>query len=265
MFCALAFSGAKAQSVPFNLATDSVCHRSKTTLVEWGLGGVSLLDTYLSPLTYKGTDLAFNYHTERLAHWGKGNVTVSGQYGWHNAYAQSPTDDGKYIDAELTFSGGWHYNWRPSPHWRLAAGGLMELSGGFTYNIRNSNNPAQARLGTALLASGIAAYYFAFFKKKATVRLQLDGQLVGVQFSPEYGQSYYEIFSLGHSAGVIHFTHPGNCPTGRAQLHVVLPIKRSHISVGYQADIRQSQLGGLKRHAWRNMLMIGYTRNLKRL
>lgn len=265
LFCALAFSEVKAQSVPFTLTADSAHQHIKTTLTEWGVGGVSLLDTYLSPLTYKGTDFAFDYHTERLAHWGKRHVTVSGQYGGHYAYAQSPTDDGKYMDAELSFSGGWHYNWRPSPHWRLAAGGLMELSGGFTYNTRNSNNPAQARLGTAFLASGIAEYYFAFFKRKATVRLQLDGQLMGVQFSPEYGQSYYEIFSLGHSAGIIHFTHLGNCPTGRAQLHVVLPIKRSHISVGYQADIRQSQLGGLKRHAWRNALMIGYVRNLKRL
>lgn len=265
LFCALAFSGAKAQSVPLPLtAADSLRH-TKTTLTEWGIGGVSLLDTYLSPLTYTGTDFALNHHTERLAHWGKGHVTVSAQYGGHYAYAQSPTDDGKYMDAEITLSGGWHYNWHPAEHWRLAAGGLLELSGGFTYNTRNSNNPAQGRLGTALLASGVAEYYFRFFKQRATVRMQLDGQLMGVQFSPEYGQSYYEIFSLGHTNGIIHFTHPGNCPSVRAQLHVILPIKRSSISVGYQADIRQSELGGLKRHAWRNVLMIGYVRNLKRL
>ncbi len=265
LFCALALCGAKAQSVRLPFATtDSLCH-VKTTLTEWGVGGANLLDTYLSPLTYTGTDFAINHHTERLAHWGKGRVTVNAQYGGHYAYVQSPTDDGKDFDAELTLSGGWHYNWRPTNHWRLAIGGLLELSGGFTYNTRNSNNPAQGRLGTALLASGVAEYYFRFFKKRATVRLQLDGQLAGVQFSPEYGQSYYEIFSLGHTNGIIHFTHPGNCPSARTQLHVVLPIKRSNISVGYQADIRQSKLGGLKRHAWRNVLMIGYVRNLKRL
>lgn len=265
LFCALAFSRAKAQSVPLPQATTDTLRHTKTTLTEWGVGGVSLLDTYLSPLTYTGIDFALNHHTERLAHWGKGHVTVGAQYGGHYAYAQSPTDDGKYFDAELTFSGGWHYNWHPAPHWRLAAGGLLELSGGFTYNTRNSNNPAQGRLGTAVLASGLAEYYFRFFKKRATVRLQLDGQLMGVQFSPEYGQSYYEIFSLGHTAGIVHFTHPGNCPSARAQLHVVLPIKRSRISVGYQADIRQSELRGLKRHAWRNVMMIGYARNLRRL
>ena len=99
LFCALAFSEVKAQSVPFTLTADSTHQHIKTTLTEWGVGGVSLLDTYLSPLTYKGTDFAFDYHTERLAHWGKRHVTVSGQYGGHYAYAQSPTDDGKYMDA----------------------------------------------------------------------------------------------------------------------------------------------------------------------
>lgn len=264
LFCALTFSGVKAQSVAPSFANDSLQH-VKTTLTEWGIGRANLLDTYLSPLTYKGTDVAVAHHTERLAHWGKKKVTVSALYAGHYAYAQSPTDDGKYMDAEFTFAGGWHYNWRPSAHWRLAMGGLMELSGGFTYNTRNSNNPAQGRLGTSLMASGLTEYYFLFFKQKATVRLQLDGQLMGVQFSPEYGQSYYEIFSLGHTSGIVHFTHPGNCPSARAQLHVVLPIKRSRISVGYQADVRQSLLGGLKRHAWRNVFMIGFARNLKRL
>ena len=91
MFCALAFSEVKAQSVPITLTADSAHQHIKTTLTEWGVGGVSLLDTYLSPLTYKGTDFAFDYHTERLAHWGKRHVTVSGQYGGHYAYAQRPS------------------------------------------------------------------------------------------------------------------------------------------------------------------------------
>lgn len=261
LFCALTAPVAvKAQRVD----TDSVPHL-KTTLTEWGLGRVNLLDTYLSPLTYKGTDLAFNHHTERLAHWGQGHVTVQALYGGHFAYVKSPTDDGKMMDAELTFAGGWHYNWHPSAHWRWAVGGLLEASGGFTYSTRNGNNPAQGRLGTALLASGLGAYYFRFFRREASVRLQIDAQMLGVQFSPEYGQSYYEIFSLGHSHGIIHFTHMGNCPSARVQLGVVLPIRRARVSIGYQADVRQSQLGGLKRHAWRNTFMIGFVRKLQRL
>ena len=106
MFCALAFSEVKAQSVPFTLTADSAHQHIKTTLTEWGVGGVSLLDTYLSPLTYKGTDFAFDYHTERLAHWGKRHVTVSGQYGGHYAYALSPTDEANTLMPNLASQEG---------------------------------------------------------------------------------------------------------------------------------------------------------------
>lgn len=243
---------------------DSTCRLKRTTMT-WGVGRANVLDTYLSPLEYTGTDFAMNYRTERKAHWGRGHVTVMSLYTGHYAYVSSPTDDGKAMDAELNASGGWHYNWHPASRWRLAAGGLMEMSGGFTYNTRNSNNPAQARLGASVWASGIASYDFPFFRKTATARLQLDAQLLGAQFSPEYGQSYYEIFSLGHSSGIVHFTQPGNCPTARLTADVTLPIKRCNLTLGYSADIRQSQLGGLKRHAWRHCFMIGFTRKLIRL
>lgn len=254
----------------FRLQAQSCCQgdslvRQKRTTLTWGMGRANVLDTYLSPLEYVGSDFSMNYRTERKAHWGKGRVTVMSLYTGHYAYVSSPTDDGKEMDAEVNASGGWHYNWHPTSRLRLAAGGLMELTSGFTYNTRNSNNPAQARLGFSLWASAIASYDFRFLRKTATARLQLDAQMIGAQFSPEYGQSYYEIFSLGHHSGIVHFTQPANCPTVRLTADVTLPIKRSNITLGYLADIRQSRLGELKRHAWRNCFMIGFTRKLVRL
>ena len=231
----------------------------------WGVGRGSVLDTYLSPLTYTGTNFTLFLQTERQARWGHGHVTVQAIYTGQGAYLHSPTDDGKDIDAELSAAGGWLYHWDVGTHWRLSLGGMIEGSGGFTYNTRNSNNPAQARLGTDLQASARAEYAFKFFGQKASARLQLDGQALGMQFSPEYGQSYYEIFSLGHSHGIIHLTHPGNCPSARMQATVTLPVKRTRLTLGWLSDVRQSKLGGLKRHAWRNTFIIGYTRQLRRL
>lgn len=228
----------------------------------WGAGRANVLDTYLSPLEYTGPDFTAAHQTERTARWGKGRVSTYSLYTGQVAYLRSPTDDGKEWDAELTAAGGWHYNWHPLPRLRVAAGGLMELSGGFTYNTRGSNNPAQGRLGLALAASGLAEYRFPLFRKEAVARIQLEAQLIGVQFSPEYGQSYYEIFSLGHSSGTVHFTQPANCPTYRLQTQLTLPVCRARLTLGYLGDIRQSKLGGLKRHAWRHSFIIGYTRQL---
>lgn len=229
----------------------------------WGAGRANVLDTYLSPLEYKGLDLAVQHRTERAAHWGGGRVTVLSMYGGHAAYMKSPTDDGKEWDAELTAAGGLLYNWQPAKHWRFGVGGTVEGSGGFTYNTRGSNNPAQGRLGISLNATGLAEYRFTLWHRTATARVMADVQMAGVQFAPEYGQSYYEIFSLGHTDGIIHFTHPGNCPTGRLQATLTLPVSGAKLTLGYLADVRQSKLGGLKRHAWRNNFMIGYTRHLR--
>ena len=246
--------------------SDTLFLPSKITTRQWlwGIGKGNILDTYLSPFSYTGTDISLLYRTERRAHWGKNKVSVKSLYNAHGCYAKSPTDDGKALDIEITASGGWHYNWYCSS-WRFALGGLLEASGGFTYNTRNGNNPAQARLGASILASAIVGYVFNFCKRKATASIEINAQMMGLQFAPTYGQSYYEIFSLGHTNGILHFTQPFNCPTEQILATITLPIKKSQVTLGYVADIRQSKLGELKRHAWRNSLMIGYTRQFKRL
>ncbi len=249
--------GASCEPVDCCAAKWRVCEKQWL----WGVGRANVLDTYLSPLEYTGTDLSMTLRTERAAHWGKG-VNVVAEYTAHMAYLHSPTDDGKEWDGEFSAAGGWIRSWQLNGHWRLAAGGLAEASGGFTYNTRGSNNPAQGRFGVQLEATALAEYTFRIGRKQASARVQADAPLIGAQFSPVYGQSYYEIFSLGHSHGVVHFTHPGNVPTARLLAVATLPVLKSHVSIGYLADIRQSRLGGLRRHAWRNSIMIGYTRTL---
>ena len=122
---ALAAVPAHPHNVPTNRCDTSATNTKHTPDVPhtterqwlWGAGSASLLDTYLSPLTYHGTNLVMLNRTERLAHWGRGHVTVAGLYSVHGAYAQSPTDDGKYLDTEFNASGGWHYNWHSTRHW----------------------------------------------------------------------------------------------------------------------------------------------------
>ena len=273
--CCLSFSTVRAQQTVDSCRytsllpeIDKFVHETSSTsrLTQrqwlWGIGGISLLDTYLSPLTYKGMNLCFVHQTERKARRLGKSLTLHSFYSGHFDYTQSPTEDGKNLDAELTAAGSLLHNFTLAPQWRLGLGGTLEGSSGFTYNTRGSNNPAQGRLGISLAASALLEYRFSFIRQRATARLQADAQVAGVQFSPQFGQSYYEIFSLGHSDGVVHFTHPGNCPSIRLQALVTLPIKSARLTLGYLSDIRQSKLGNLKRHAWRNNFVIGYTRRL---
>ena len=231
----------------------------------WGAGRANVLDTYLSPLEYTGPDFNVLHRTERPLRRSAGRLSLHTLFTAHLAYLHSPTDDGKEWDGELSLSGGAWRNWHVSDNWRLAAGCSGEVSGGFTYNTRGSNNPALGRLGLGLQASALSAYGFRLLGQTVRWTVQADVQLAGLQFSPEYGQSYYEIFSLGHTAGIVHLTHPLNCPTGRLLTTLSLPLRRAALHIGYLADVRQSKLGGLKRHAWRNCLTIGYSYRLQRI
>lgn len=231
----------------------------------YGVGRANVLDTYLSPMEYTGTSLGFVRRTERLARWGRGRVTVQGLFTGNVAGLSSPTDDGKEWDGQFSASFGWLCNWRPHPSLRLAAGGLAGMSTGFTYNTRNGNNPAQGRLSAELAASGLADYAFRVAGRPFSARLQLDIPLLGGMFTPAYGQSYYEIFSLGHYDHNVRLTHPFNAPSFRMLLTLNVPLGRATLSAGYHCDVRQSDVNFLKRHIWNNQFVIGYVRYVRLL
>ena len=105
-----------------------------------------MLDTYLSPLTYEEKTLRHSIEPN-AGHTEDAGVTTVSRYGLHLAYGHSPTDDGKEWDVEFSAAGGWLYNWFPVPNLRLAAGGVFELSGGFTCNSRGSNNSGTRAYG----------------------------------------------------------------------------------------------------------------------
>ena len=230
-----------------------------------GVGRTNLLDTYLSPLTYKGQSVSMTLMTERQAHWGKEKVTVMGRYDFSGAMTQNQAKNAKMWNAQVNLAGGWHYNIYNVCHvegLRIAVGGLMELATGGTYHTANGNNPAQGRLAVDLALSAIASYDFKVQDKPWQVRFQADIPLVGAMFSPQFGQSYYELFSLGHYNKNVRATWLGNAPTYRFLTTLAIPVRKSQLIIGYKADVLQTQVNGLKRHAWENEFIIGFRRGI---
>lgn len=238
-------------------------NRYTTRSTMFGIGGTNRLETYLSPLEYTGPEVRFMRESIRMTRMWGGRVSTQQFYEGNFSYSKNPTKDSEYLSGDIDWRIGWHYNWTPLPALRLMAGLQTGLSCGFVYNTSNGNNPAQGKLSTNIAASGMAIYRFNWLRRRFSVRYQFDMPLAGLMFSPNYGQSYYEIFSLGHYDRNVCFTWPGNAPCFSQLLTVDVPIGSGTLRFGYRCDIRQSHVNNLKSHTWSNLFMIGFVKHFR--
>lgn len=228
-----------------------------------GVGGVNRLETYLSPFEYKGTELRFMHESMRLTRMWRGNVSVQQFFEGNISFSHSPTRDARYLAGDFEWRIGWHYNFVPAAGLRLLAGVQTGASAGGVYNSRNGNNPAQAKLSADIAASAMAIYRLNLMGRLFAVRWQMDVPLGGLMFSPAYGQSYYEIFSLGQRDHNVCPTWIGNAPTFRSLLTLDAPLGGGTLRLGWRCDVRQSHVNHLKSHAWSNLFMIGYVKHFR--
>jgi len=228
-----------------------------------GMGKNHVYDSYLSPLDYAGSTLGFTRIGERTMQRGQGRWSQMTYFDFNASQLHNPVGNATTWDGELQFNYGQHYHLMAQPKWNVALGGLLGAHLGGTYNTRNGNNPGQLRMALDLAVSAVAARQFALWKKRWTWRTQCDIPVMGTFFTPNYGQSYYEIFILGHANRNIVFSHPFNAPSVRLLSTISIPFGTSSLTLGYKADIRQSTVHHLDRHAWHHTFLIGYTKTLQ--
>ena len=239
--------------------------RESTHATLIGIGSVRQQDTYLSPLNYKGTQVQFLYETLRPSRRGGGRWTMQSIWQGNLSYTDSPTSNANNLGGDIGYNFAMHYNWllgNAPAGLRLQLGPQLNVNAGALYNTRNGNNPAQAIVNAGVSVSMAAIYGFRIKRQPFLVRNQLDVPVVGLKFSPNYGQSYYEIFSEGNSDHNLCATTPFNAPCLRNLLTVDIPFRRSTLRAGYLIDIRQSHLHELKYHSYTHAFMIGWVRHI---
>ena len=227
-----------------------------------GIGTAEALDTYLSPLHYSGPELRFISHTlrertdsTRLFHQiiHQGNLSI----------LDNKSGYGGEMAGNYNFQYGWH--WRLYDHHfsgsslSISAGGNIDANIGFIYNTRNSNNPAQAKAYLNITPTAAAVYTIQWHHPVA-LRYEIGIPVAGIMFSPNYGQSYYEIFSKGNYDHNIVPTWPGNAPSMRQALTVDYNLWGTTWRIGYLGDYQQAKVNHLKSHVYTHAFVIGVVR-----
>lgn len=232
----------------------------------FGAGLTNLLDSYLSPYNYHGQTINHLREYTKQSKLKNDRLTTQSLFTAQLGIAENGAHTGTEITSLFTLTRAWHFNYRPVDRLRLQLGPQIGGSTGFIYNVRNSNNPAEGILNLHIGLSAAALYDFHIHNIPLRARLQADIPLLGIMFSPHYGESYYEMFSLGEkSKGNFPLTHPLNSPSYRQLLTLDFPLMKYTIRAGWLCDIHQSKVHGLKRHIWSNSIMMGIVRKFQLL
>ena len=244
--------------------TDTI--RTEKIVVRSSQIGVSFqnnLDTYLSSYNHKGGGIHFSHESFRDAR--------TGNYRWKyqilfNSRAGFNLQNGNIqLAGILGCSWSGYHPFNIGKRLKLLAGAQIQLEGGALYNMSNGNNPVSAKLRTAIAASGMAIYHFPVRRSEWVARYQLDIPLAGAMFTPEFGQSYYEM-SLGHLGNIVSFTHPLNTPSWRHMLSLDIPIRIKHRSTtlrfAYIADLYQSNINHIRCHMYHQAITFGFVKTL---
>ena len=224
-----------------------------------GIGSTEILDTYLSQEKYRGTEVRFVSHTiakRQQSRWSR-LILHQGFIAW----AKTRSGNGGEMEGIYNFQYGYLYNWHLcQQRLHIAVGAAADATLGVLYNTHGGNNPAQAKLQFAITPTASADYSFTIGSMPLKASYEVGIPLMGFMFSPNYGQSYYEIFNRGNYDHNVIFTHPVNAPSLRQMLAIDATFGRTTLRIGYLGDIRQSKVNNIKAHTYTHAFVLGFTR-----
>lgn len=222
-----------------------------------GMGRTDLLDTYLMQEHSTGTSIS--YVDSRLHRRAGRRLIRETQHQIDLSAAGTRGNRKSMLTAMYALRLGWYCPWQlQARRLQLMAGALAGIRLGVTYNTRNSNNPAQARAALNISPAAKLRWHTRIGRRPLTLRYEASLPLVGIAFSPNYGQSYYEIFSQGNYDHNVVLTSPFSGPQLHQLLAADISLGRTSLTIGYMGDIRQMEANSLKYHQYTHSFVVGW-------
>lgn len=229
--------------------------------ISFGIGSQKEHDSYLSPLLYDG--IGFTIMSERLKYFSLRSNKIS-RYNEGNfqfGFVDNPARNSSMIPFTLRYFWGIHYHIRPIPNMNILVGGLWNMDLGGRLQLSNQNNPYSLTWNTNLWLSAMIYYHVPLRKRTLTFREHFSMPFVGVMFAPNYTQTYYEIFGLGHTDNTIHITSFGERLAWRNKLSMDLPTSICTFRFGFLAERITTEINGLETRSTNLSFLIGWIYN----
>ena len=225
-----------------------------------GFGTSSVYDSYLSPLKYTGNNVGLYY--EQMKNTGLMSGNISAQHLFITNYSWSENNPGtaSYYTGIIEYNYGLHYRFRPIEKLRFFAGAQAGGLLGFVYNTRNGNNPATGKAHLNLSLSAIADYKMQIRSQPIHFRYQLGVPFIGAMYSPQFGESYYEI-GLGSTDNLVHLASFHNYFFARNMLSAEIPFNRFTLRLAYSFSFYETRINDLDTRLITNTFYIGFSQN----
>ncbi|MDR1610446.1 MAG: DUF3316 domain-containing protein [Candidatus Symbiothrix sp.] len=251
LFLLIAFSARSQEEKPVSLTYQS-------SLV--GFGTSHVYDSYLSPLKYSGLNIGLFYEQMRMIGWGSGNFSSQHQFFIDYSYTENKTKTASDQTGLLEYNYAMHYRFNLNENFQVFAGPQAGVLLGFIYNSRNGNNPASAKVNVDLGLSGIAAYKLMIRSQPIRFRYQFDLPVAGSMYSPQFGESYYEI-GLGNSEKLFYMSSFHNHFTFKNILSVELPLNWITIRAALVNSFYQTKINDLTTQWRSNTFYLGISKS----
>ena len=226
-----------------------------------GVGNSRILDTYITQEKFSGIGFSYLHIKERAKPVKRWNSIIEHEIDLSSTKDRS--EDAHALEGDYNLYWGRYRQWQCfGDRLLLQAGALVNANLGFIYDMTSSNNPAQARLSLNVMPAAVATYRFPLFQQQFALRYEVSVPLAGVMFSPNYGQSYYEIFNRGIYDHNIVPTTFISAPTFRQIVTIDWRAgEKWSLRVGYLGNYQQAQVNNLKQHIYAHRVMIGIVRH----
>lgn len=139
---------------------------------------------------------------------------------------------------------------------QVTGGGSVDIDGGAYYLLRNGNNPVQAMATAAISARLSASRPFRIGAIDFLIADKVSVPSLSVFFSPEYGETYYEIY-LGNHSGLVHAGWWGNNFRIDNLLSATFDFGRTAAMIGYRFSVDTQWANNLNTKIFTHSLVLG--------